>query len=703
MSANFRAHVAAHDLISFDVFDTLILRAIDRPVDVFALVKLKLLTSRAALMNPEIVNAFPEVRIEAERQARRLKATAAGHAEVSFDEIYETFAELTGADSALIALLKATELATEHELVYANPVAAEMFAYARAQGKPIVLCSDMYLPEATVRELLARCGYDGYRALYVSCDHAKSKHVGTMFAFVAAQHGVATDRVLHVGDNAHGDLVMAQAAGCTAVHLPPSFSAPSARMPWNGEVHFYPDTVAAIVGGIIRKHARLTVGAATDPWEEVGFRVFGPLLTGFLLWLRVAIEQKPPDRILLMARDSYFVMQQLERFLEGIEPAPRADYVYASRGSLLLPAMVDFPQSRLNHLFSGRAKRSVARHLRRLGLQPEILSGAVRAAGFDSIDDPVENGDPRMRDLLGKVQHLLLRESAKQRPLVQAYLDGFVGDARDVMLVDVGWVGNMQASIVRLLGSTHPNLKMRGYYVGLFVGAADNASVGHTMHGWLTQPEDRERFEHAMWWSGGVEILEFALMAPHGTTLGYERGPDGSALPIIESNDDERAASALAARLQRGAAAFVDDFLSAYGSVPAEGLNSRSWGSEFYRLVTDPTPAEAELFGDLTHSDAAGDSAVRLPLAPKIADRSGAGDAIDRCYWKSGFMVRNGLDSDDAFDEALYRALNPDVRAAIENGPIASGHQHWLEYGQREKRIASFAELMRRQRELDDE
>ena len=54
---------------------------------------------------------------------------------------------------------------------------------------------------------------------------------------------------------------------------------------------------------------------------------------------------------------------------------------------------------------------------------------------------------------------------------------------------------------------------------------------------------------------------------------------------------------------------------------------------------------EADLLGDLTHSDALGDTTLRLPLAPKI----GRGHPIksikasEQSYWKAGFKVRNGL------------------------------------------------------------
>ncbi|HWT04337.1 MAG TPA: HAD family hydrolase, partial [Xanthomonadales bacterium] len=531
-------------------------------------------------------------------------------------EIYDTLAALSGADPALIELLKQTELAVERDLVYANPVAKELYELARAQGKTIVLCSDMYLPSAEIVTLLRRCGYEGYDTLYVSCEHACSKHAGTMFPYVAERQRVAPARVLHVGDNLYGDCMMAREAGCTAMYLPPPAAGHRIRMPWNGEQPFYPDTVGAIVAGLWRKREHDPAHESPDPWEQLGFRVFGPLFTGFLLWLAASVRERRPEKLLFLARDTHFIHKHLAAFLGVLPDELAAEYLYVSRGSLLMPSLTDFPLARLDHLVSGKTQSSVRRHLRRLGLLPDPFVNVARSAGFADLDELVTNGDPRMRTLLGKLHHELLRVAAKQRPLARRYLAQRIGDAKRIMVVDVGWVGNMQASMIRLLGAEHAGVEIAGHYVGVFRSAAGNEYPGHTMHGWLTQRDDRPEIEQVLWWSGGVEILEFAMTAPHGTTLGYEETAGGDVVPIVESSVTEHAVGRFAARVQKGAAAFIDEFISAYGSIPPEALNSRAWAAEFYRLVTDPTADEAALLGDLTHGDVAGDTSIRLPFAP---------------------------------------------------------------------------------------
>ena len=221
---------------------------------------------------------------------------------------------------------------------------------------------------------------------------------------------------------------------------------------------------------------------------------------------------------------------------------------------------------------------------------------------------------------------------------------------------------------------------------------------GHAMHGWLTRRGDPPDVERDMWWRGGVELLEFAMRAPHGTTLGYQRGAGGDveAVPGGERRGGARS-HRCRARLQAGATLFIESFLASYGTVPAEGLDSRAWGAPFHRLVTAPTAAEAGLLGDVSHSDKAGASAARLPLAPRIEDPADLLAAMKRCFWPAGFRARNGSADDDTFNETLYLAENPDVAAAVAAGVFPDGRAHWSSFGRSEDRVSSWQSWTRRQ------
>lgn len=51
-----------------------------------------------------------------------------------------------------------------------------------------------------------------------------------------------------------------------------------------------------------------------------------------------------------------------------------------------------------------------------------------------------------------------------------------------------------------------------------------------------------------------------------------------------------------------------------------ESLLSHEWIKPFMRLLKEPTKQEAEMFGNLTHSDTAGENSIRHYLSPKVSE-----------------------------------------------------------------------------------
>ena len=636
--------IPKYGLISLDVFDTAILRAVAAPTDVFSLVKLKLMKRSEALLYPETLDVFPVLRVEAEKLAAASKLKKQGTPEITLDEIYGKLASMLPTDPEWLATIKATELELETQLAYPDPTGLQIWEAAIEKNKTVVFCSDMYLPGAFIASLLKKCGYTSYDALYVSCELAKSKHEGTLLPYIASQHKISPKRILHAGDNEHADFIMAGRSGCCAIHFPLHATPRETVIPLGNERPFYSKTVFATIQGVVRK-SDTTGPPNPDALERLGYRVFGPLLTGFMLWLATIAERNQPDKILLFARDTYFIDQHLKRFLGPRGKDIPMEYIYVSRGSLMLPSFTDFPLTRLWHLFSGKSPKPVADHLRKLGLNPELLTSVIQSVGYESAKDLVKNGDKRMHALLTKLHGPLLAESAKQRPPASGYLHQVTGGATRLMLVDIGWVGNMQACFLRLLQPLKVNLQVRGYYMGIYGYARENDYPGHTMEGWITHYGEPGDLEQKVWCAGGAELIEFALCAPHGTTLGYTQTTSGEVKPVLESSKADAGIFAQSARVQNGAAQFLEEYLDTYAGIPAEALVSRVWANEFYRLVTNPAPEEAELLGGLTHSDSAGDTKRRLPIAKKLegASQDELLQALEQSYWKAGFRIRNGM------------------------------------------------------------
>lgn len=183
--------------VAFDVFDTLLWRRTLFPADAFAL-----------LPHGRFGNALrPRVEAVVTAVCRRLLRR-----EPRLDDIYSGY---------YYPFDRAAELALEARLVVANPFCLTLVRRLLERRVPVVAVSDMYLSGAQIAALLEAAGYPGLPVLS-SADAGVSKRVeGRLFALAVQTLGVKPAEVLHVGDDWHADMAMAQRQGLASLRLLP--------------------------------------------------------------------------------------------------------------------------------------------------------------------------------------------------------------------------------------------------------------------------------------------------------------------------------------------------------------------------------------------------------------------------------------------------------------------------------------------------
>ena len=186
-------------IISFDVFDTLIIRDVPFPTDVFD------------MLNPEDKN-FKTRRIEAERIAR----TQSTKEDITLEEIYKVLMPAASDEELRQAMER--EINTELKACKANKPALDFFNSVRESGKRIIIISDMYLKSDTVRLILQNCGYnlDGVN-VYISSEYAKTKRTGSLFKTVLSLEYITPHDIIHIGDNWRSDWFRPSMVGMKAI------------------------------------------------------------------------------------------------------------------------------------------------------------------------------------------------------------------------------------------------------------------------------------------------------------------------------------------------------------------------------------------------------------------------------------------------------------------------------------------------------
>lgn len=186
-----------YDAISFDMFDTLVMRKTLEPVDVFGIVEERLKQKGIVSHN------FKKKRRSAELEAE----TGEIHC------IYKTFQKITGYSEEECHLIMEEEILCEKECIIPREDIVEVMRCALKKGKEVNIVSDMHLSEKILLEILKKLGIDGFNKLYVSCEYGVGKGNGL---FEIYKDRIGDKRCLHIGDNRESDILAAQKSGIDA-------------------------------------------------------------------------------------------------------------------------------------------------------------------------------------------------------------------------------------------------------------------------------------------------------------------------------------------------------------------------------------------------------------------------------------------------------------------------------------------------------
>lgn len=635
------------DIVSFDIFDTLLHRLTFAPMDVFDAVRSSFLTEELALFHPKLIDNFPHLRRLSEHNARVAHVeTCGGEGEITYDEIYDQLSILYPLTDDVRKALQEKELELEKVFFYRSQEGFQAYSDAVQAGKRILFISDMYLPSSFLIETLQSLGYAeaNSSSLFVSGERRCSKHSGELYAHVMRHLQLEPTRWLHVGDNLHADVSQAKAQGLKALHatwskvtnVPRSIGRIADSLP------------AALLGGMSLPQYH-GFYQTDDEYEKMGYEVFGPFLFGFYVWLLRKIQAYQPDKILFFARDAFLIQKIHEAVVAdvGFETPYTSEYVYLSRKSLYPFSFADFPLYRIHSLIGGRSSKKLKALCTEYGIDLSLFTVQLHQLGLtpDSLVN-AENHE-RIFQFFSMCFGELVAKSAKLREELGSFFTNTVKDCQKIAIVDIGWAGNMQLSLSRCITQEIDHLDIKGFYVGVLPHGEENAQLGIAMSGWFTDLHSHPQHIHVLH-TGGTELLEFALTSLDGSTLGYEKSADGTIRPILEVKDSqEQDYERKALRVQKGILDFVHHYTFLFKNFPLEALDSHEWAKSFCELTINPTAEQIRLFSDLTHSDRPGVNSNRMALAKRISwfhrtfRTKVYREELNKAFWKRAFYYRN--------------------------------------------------------------
>ncbi|MEC9433845.1 MAG: HAD-IA family hydrolase [Pseudomonadota bacterium] len=590
------AAIDGAETVSFDVFETLIERVLEKPEQMFLFM--------GKPVQEALGGAIPNF-IEARRAARDWALADSVGEEVPLAARYRAIGARHGLSDAQTDWLLELELDTERRMIRRRDFGALAFERARAAGKRVILISDTFFDRAFVEELLTRCGYSGWDALYVSSEAGALKRTGALFAHVLEREQVRPETILHIGDNALTDVKRAEEAGLKTFRLLATSDVARKVSPlmavWDrlGD----PRAAAAIkgltarrVGGAPRK-AR--AGFSQGEVATLGYAVLGPMFFGFANWVRRKAIEDGVSSVLFLSRDGEIVKRCYD-VLAALDPeAPPSRYLLASRRAVNVATMSSAEDlvQRISVNFSPCPFAELLTH--RFGVTPaDLPAGALQRHGFADPDAQLDWGADRERlaRLLSdpEVAAAVLANAAEERAaLLDWYAEQGVTPeaAASAAIVDIGHMGSLQKGLRDLFGA--PSL--RGYYFATYDGVAENIpDAAQRVAAYRAEKlNPRSKHPYVRW----ILMYETVFLNAAGSFLRIRRDADGRLAPEELELEGEQARRDFARTCHDASVAFCQDLADGFGDAALRfRLSGPEAASAYAAMLEHPFQADAKLF-----------------------------------------------------------------------------------------------------------
>lgn len=553
------------EAVSFDIFDTLILRPFAAPTDLFHIVG-----AETGLLN------FAEVREYCERQAREIKFRRENTYEINIDDIYEYMEKYAGSS---YAAAKEKELEAEAELCRADPYMKRVWQLLRESGTAIYVISDMYLKGEFLERLLVKNGFDGFKKLFVSNEYKCSKYEGTLYS--EAKKVIGSKKAAHVGDNVRSDIENSREQGFTPFWR---------RNPNDFGSAFRPVCGSRIVGsaysGLVngKFHSGLE---ALPVLYEYGYAYSGIFVLGYCNFIRRIFLESGADKILFLARDG----ELLKKIYDKLYPNDSTEYFLWSRLAATKLCFeentLDFIRRFVYHKCSGEfTAAEIFEQMELNELISELPWGEIKIT---------EGNYKELAEYIIDNKEKIINLYREQTEGAKKYFSQKLEGSKRVLAVDVGWAGSGGNAIARLAKKWEFDIEVTGVIAGTNDSFSEQPDASEAllqsgkMYSYcFSQRHNRDIYLSHDAAAGHNAFFELLLGSASPSLKGFRS--DGT--PVFSDNEKNNAENTKL--IHKGAEDFCSDYLKAFSKYPYMLDIS---GSDAYMPFMAAIQAGGEYFG----------------------------------------------------------------------------------------------------------
>lgn len=550
MNGALKEAIGKADVVSFDIFDTLIVRLYSNPTDLFR-----------HLEETNCVDGFYNARISGEQSARR-KSALKGISEVTLDQIYDEM------HNSFLGL-KDAEIELEKFVCRQNPKMKEVFDYCLEVNKRILITSDMYLPVEVIKEILINAGYENYEALFLSSEKLKQKATGELYYEVLKYAKTDGKRILHIGDNQYGDYEVALDSGLEAyLYVPIKDTYGNFKnAAFFATLNSYSDVsiIPSLMEGLIT--ARDTTSNEDDYWMSFGYKYAGILAYSYARWLKKQFDKEGIEKAYFMLRDGYI----FKKVFDYLYPDFQTYEIYGSRTMFMLPCANVYADIQKHITGEHPEGLTYRRAYERMAIDSDELYDNFISRYGDCLDQNISKSY-EIQDLDAffiENEKIIIDAASQERKTTIEYFDSIGLLEGKSAVVDLGWKGSMLKGINKICKLENRHTEIYGYFIGTHKFETDGIrALGFALNN--GKPDNKYPNKALLDYSFTIAILELMFSAPHPSILKLEK-KEASFSPIFQNVcSDEQKRINISTDILSGVIDFVNDFDLVFKQYPID-------------------------------------------------------------------------------------------------------------------------------------
>lgn len=632
--ASIKEKVDKASIVSFDVFDTLLVRNLNQPNDLFDYMEPLV----AKILNTKLPIPYKQARLEA--RANVINGTCGE--EISLKERYDAISNKYDIDVTLTDEVMNLELDLERKILKRREYCIDILKYAKSKGKKVIIVSDIFFTKDFVSEMLSINNINAgehYDELFVSSETKLLKHTGNVYPYLLEQLKIKPEDMVHVGDNHHPDIKMAEKHGINSIFVPNTTEEFDKKTGLTKVYNFKDKITSSLIKGVINNKIMdnpfnySTPSHSGGDISKFGFSMLGPMFYGFANEVLNIAKKDEKEIIYFLARDGEIVKNAYDIITKDMEDAPKSEYLHVSRRALSVPSIKTKKDidviSKIN--YSSIEIKTLLKN--RFGVDYKLFKlESLNSFGFESFEYKINSkrDSKEFSKFLIENENILVKQAEIERSVMLEYLEEKgLNETINAMIVDIGHNGTLQYYLSELMN----NKNISGSYFvtqsGIQEKIIDNGMkaygfVGHKLVG----------SDHNHPYNKNLIMFESVFLNTSGSLINLSKDKDGTIVKNFLDTTNEQERIHFITKLDNGILDFVANLTKVKNELNYDiKLGGRESIKPFLALLDFPYQLDVEMFNKVNFENHFSGRDHKWLVS---YDYNNKADSVSSSLWKDG-------------------------------------------------------------------